>query len=647
MKHFQVIFWFIQCFKICLSNVSYNPPEDAIVRKFNLELTHAYHNPDGRYKTGYLVNGQSPGPALEGDENDWFVVNVTNHLPVSVTIHFHGILQIGTPWSDGVPGITQYPIISGDSFVYTFQLRNQSGATWYHAHYRGYATDGIFGPIYIRPSKIRLRPYKSISNDTSFLKTIGKLEKRPQHIIADDSFKSPMDDVMARMFHFGIDPLCIQSILINGKGRIYCHGHQTFAKLAFKSPLMKTLPYIDTMGCIRDEKTNGYHDFELDNFGLETPGFSKQCEPTFSDNYVYYTNNSNWQYMNILNAGGQYSKAFSIDDHEMYVIAIDGVFVRPEKVHQLLIPVGSRYTILVETNPHEHKNNGQPFPVRFGAILTPQYIEGTAYLIYGTKSSTSADLLKNVQNVNEYVNGIKYQDLDGKLSNSSHKFIWPHQTIPYGDEGAAVETGKADHTFNLYLNRTGVIEFSMFEDGTKLAPAFELAKPVLHQFLQNPNTNFSSFKGALNNDIKLGDVIDIVINNYKRINHPIHLHGHLFHLLSYSENENFPFRSVQEAKENNYENLSLKHPAFFDIILVPAGGHAVIRIVANNPGIWLIHCHNIGHLIGGMGAVLFEALDEIPELPEYFLNQAHIGLDSAKSVGITELQNNTHDGSIL
>lgn len=576
---------------------------------YNLELTHAYHNSDGKYKTGYLVNGMSPGPCLFGEEGEWMEVNVTNHLPVSVTIHFHGILQKGTPWSDGVAGITQRPIFSGESFLYKFQLVNQSGASWYHAHYRGYLTDGVYGSMYIRPRKDRERPYELITQDPEFLDTMYQLERNPTNIIADDSFKWSMDDIMARMFHYGVDPVCIQSILINGKGRIYCHNYQELAQLATKFITLghSPLPTIDTMGCMREE---WLRNFTNDDFALESPGFSKQCEPTFTDNFIFHTRGVQWHYLNILNAGGQHTKAFSIDDHQIIVIAIDGVFVRPRRVHQLKIPVGSRFTILLETVATDHKNVNLPFSIRFSSILTPQFIQGIGYLVY--------DGSIQVQSFSGIDNGVVYQNLDGSLKSPHYTSLWPHQTIPYGNEGVEVPRGNADVTMNFYLNKTGYTDFSMFEDQTQLCSSFELFTPMLQSGYKNGFKNVPTFSGVLQQEIKYGQTVDFVLNNYKRYNHPVHLHGHLFHVISYSETENFPYRSIEEAQEDSYLFLNLKNPPYFDIILVPAGGHVVIRIVANNPGIWLMHCHNLGHLIGGMGAVLLEALDDMPPIPEYY-----------------------------
>lgn len=640
----MILYGVLFCVSWLFAGALLQAPPATAVREYHLELTHHYANSDGNYKTCYLVNGQSPGPAIEGDEGDWVRVTVSNLLPVSVTIHFHGVLQKGTPWADGVPGITQYPIISGDTFVYEFQLRDQCGATWYHAHYRGYASDGIYGPMFIRPAKDRKRPYHMVSSDPEDIREFFELEKLPQFLIAEDSFKLPMDDVMARMFHYGIDPLCIQSILINGKGRVSCHDYSTFTALALKKPGLPRVPSFDTMGCVRDEKTNGYHDFELDHFGLENPGFLPQCRPTYTANHVTYTNGARWQYINVLNAGGQYTKAFSIDDHDLWVVAIDGVFVEAQKVQQLLIPVGSRYTILVETDPSRHVNNDKPFAMRFNAIVTPQYIEGVGLMVYGNEE-TEKDTVSEAQSSRESNHGTRFLDLDGSLLSPSYRTLWPRETAPYEKGEQLIHKGPADHTFHMFLNRTGVVDFSMFEDGTKLPVGFELGEPLLFKH-NEPSFDFSRFNGSLVDGIRKGDVVDLIINNYKRIAHPVHIHGHLFHQVSYSDKEGFSFESMVHAIAGNYSAVNIDNPPLFDIALVPPGGHVVLRLVADNPGIWLIHCHNLGHLLGGMGAVLVEAVEDIPLLPPSLREQAHVIHDIHKDPGVTEVKNNTHDGSL-
>lgn len=47
---------------------------------------------------------------------------------------------------DGVNGVTQCPIASGDYFVYNFTA-TQYGSSWYHSHYSVQYADGAVGPM--------------------------------------------------------------------------------------------------------------------------------------------------------------------------------------------------------------------------------------------------------------------------------------------------------------------------------------------------------------------------------------------------------------------------------------------------------------------------------------------------------------------
>jgi len=76
-------------------------------------------------------NGQTPGPTIEAVEGDRVRILVTNKLPEHTSIHWHGLfLPNGM---DGVSGLTQPPIGSGETWVYEFILR-QHGTFMYHPH---------------------------------------------------------------------------------------------------------------------------------------------------------------------------------------------------------------------------------------------------------------------------------------------------------------------------------------------------------------------------------------------------------------------------------------------------------------------------------------------------------------------------------
>jgi L-ascorbate oxidase len=68
-------------------------------------------------------------------KGDRVVVDVENQLPGSfeTSIHWHGQLQRGTPFSDGVSKVTQCPVTQGFSFRYSF-VADQPGTHLYYAH---------------------------------------------------------------------------------------------------------------------------------------------------------------------------------------------------------------------------------------------------------------------------------------------------------------------------------------------------------------------------------------------------------------------------------------------------------------------------------------------------------------------------------
>jgi FtsP/CotA-like multicopper oxidase with cupredoxin domain len=76
-------------------------------------------------------NGQSPGPTIEVVEGDEVRILVTNRLPEPTSVHWHGIVLPNG--MDGVAGITQPAIQSGETYAYEFTLE-QHGTKMYHPH---------------------------------------------------------------------------------------------------------------------------------------------------------------------------------------------------------------------------------------------------------------------------------------------------------------------------------------------------------------------------------------------------------------------------------------------------------------------------------------------------------------------------------
>jgi FtsP/CotA-like multicopper oxidase with cupredoxin domain len=82
--------------------------------------------------------------------------------------------------------------------------------------------------------------------------------------------------------------------------------------------------------------------------------------------------------------------------------------------------------------------------------------------------------------------------------------------------------------------------------------------------------------------IEEGDLIRVTITNDTDIVHPMHLHGH--HALVLSRNG----------------QPSTGSPWWTDTLNVDPGDAYEIAFRADNPGIWMDHCHNLGHAAAGL-----------------------------------------------
>ena len=100
----------------------------------------------------YAFNGQVPGPTLRFRKGDRVRINVTNRLPDTTTVHWHGLILPNV--MDGPANITQKPIERGNIYRYEFTAV-QAGSFFYHSHDhvdRQQAL-GLYGAMIIDPAQ--------------------------------------------------------------------------------------------------------------------------------------------------------------------------------------------------------------------------------------------------------------------------------------------------------------------------------------------------------------------------------------------------------------------------------------------------------------------------------------------------------------
>lgn len=86
--------------------------------------------------------------------------------------------------------------------------------------------------------------------------------------------------------------------------------------------------------------------------------------------------------------------------------------------------------------------------------------------------------------------------------------------------------------------------------------------------------------------VKKGDLVKVHIVNNSNFIHPMHLHGHSFQVLT-----------------RNGKPLT-GSPVELDTINILPGESYDIAFKANNPGLWMFHCHDLHHAAAGMDTMV-------------------------------------------
>lgn len=84
--------------------------------------------------------------------------------------------------------------------------------------------------------------------------------------------------------------------------------------------------------------------------------------------------------------------------------------------------------------------------------------------------------------------------------------------------------------------------------------------------------------------VKKGDHVRIAYANHSMMPHPMHLHGHFFKVVN--------------------PRLPPEHWILKDTVIVDPMQRLEIEFMADNPGKWIHHCHNLYHMMAGMANVV-------------------------------------------
>jgi FtsP/CotA-like multicopper oxidase with cupredoxin domain len=133
-------------------NQPLEPTIEDGVKVFELTATEVeWESEPGRFFEGMAFNGQIPGPELRVEPGDDVRIVLNNQMSQPTTLHLHGVTLPNA--ADGVPYITQDPIMPGGYFVYDFTVTDSPGMYVYHSHFNSteQVGKGLYGALIVEP----------------------------------------------------------------------------------------------------------------------------------------------------------------------------------------------------------------------------------------------------------------------------------------------------------------------------------------------------------------------------------------------------------------------------------------------------------------------------------------------------------------
>ncbi|KAL0382186.1 UNVERIFIED_CONTAM: Laccase-12 [Sesamum calycinum] len=506
------------------------------------------------------VNGMYPGPTLEVNNGDTLVVNVVNRARYNVTIHWHGVRQIRTGWADGPEFVTQCPIRPGGSYTYRFTIQGQEGTLWWHAH-SSWLRATVYGALIIRPKEGDSYPFPK--------------PKRETPLLLGEWWDANPIDVVRQATRTGAAPNVSDAYTINGQpGDLYnCSSKETI-----------TVP-------VDSGETN---------------------------------------LLRVVNSALNQQLFFKVANHKLTVVGADASYVKPFTTSVLMLGPGQTTDVLITADqpPARYYIAAQAYASAQGAPF--DNTTTTAILEYESAGCPTKCVVKPVMPTMPAFNDTATASAFTTSFRSPRRVPVPNNidhnlffTVGLGlnncPPGARPRNcqGPNGTRFAASMNNVSFVlpsNFSLLQAHQQGIPGvfttdFPANPPVQFDYTGNVSRSlWQPVRGTKVYKLKYGETVQLVLQGtsiFTAENHPIHLHGYDFYIIAEGFGNFNPSRDT--AKFN------LVDPPLRNTASVPVGGWTVIRFVADNPGVWLMHCHLDVHITWGL-AMAFLVENGVGEL---------------------------------
>lgn len=492
---------------------------------------------DGKPARAVSINGTVPAPLLRLKQGQKPRLTVENELDEDTSLHWHGLL---VPFQmDGVPGISFPGIKPHTTFTYEFPIE-QAGTYWYHSHSGLQELMGQYGPIIIDPAGPDPAPY----------------DRDHVVMLSDHSFVHPakiLRNLKVEPGYYNFQRQTLAGLLAGKDGMLS-------DRMAWGRMRMDPTDISDVTGAVLTYLVNG-HGPKSNWTALFRPGERVR--------------------LRFINAAAMTVFDVRIPGLPMSVVSADGQDIQPVAVDEFQISPGETYDVIV--TPAEDRaftmvgesvdRSGMAMatlaprkgmraevpPRRERPVLTMKdmgmEMEGMDMKGMSMRDRSNAPQVKLGPGV-EMINPMP-MDRTGEpgigLDKAGHKVLAYKDLValePNPDPRAAER--------EIEVHLTGAMDRYMWSmDGKTMSEAHE---PI---------------------SMRAGERVRVTLINDTMMAHPIHLHGHLFELVT-----------------GHGDHSPRKHT-----VNVLPGGKVSWDVTAIG-GDWAFHCHLFLHMAMGMMRVV-------------------------------------------
>lgn len=526
-----------------------------------LRIAHDMFAVGGRRGHAITINGVLPAPLIRLREGQQVRLHVENTLDEDTSIHWHGLIL---PFHmDGVPGISFPGIKPRTTFTYEFPVR-QSGTYWYHSHSGLQEQLGHYGPLVIDPAGDEPAPY----------------DREHVVVLSDWTFLHP---------HQVIAKLKAKGSYFNRRKQVLGSGDMSPAERAMWGRMrMDPTDIADVNGTTYTFLVNG-HGPDENWTGLFAPGERVR--------------------LRFVNASAMTIFNVRIPGLPMTVVQADGMAVRPVETDEFQISVAETYDVIVTP------------PAAQAYTLVAEAIDrsgmGRATLAPRLGMTAPVPALRERPTLSMRDMAMDMGDGGCAPEHAAMGHCTPGKPVAAMDHdmrdkslvppGVKVGVG-VDMIAPMPVDRTGDRPLGLermphrvltYHDLAPLTP-FPDRRPPARSIDIHLTGNMERFMWSLDGRkmnegaepirLERDERVRVNLINNSMMNHPIHIHGHFFELVT--------------GKDHG-------HPIKHTVNVMP-GGKASFDLTADAPGDWAFHCHLLYHMHAGMmNVVKVRPLDEV------------------------------------